>query len=241
MQDFNSFIQSLLSNPNPQGGMMGGGGNQTNRNFYDQAGNDAYYQNPYRMQDSIDAGMLKRKEADAAMAAAMGQQMPQTNGGGSDGYGNGLTPDQIAFLDAETLDERGARIQTDFGKLFNPVSLLAGMLSGPTREGPNAPIVDSMRYTAAAKAEQARQQEFNNSLMVSENSKRAAAQAAQQQQAAQQEAAAQAAIQSQAQAYFAAQNTSSGNNSNDSYGGYGGFSGSDAGGGGFGPSSAGGM
>jgi uncharacterized membrane protein len=25
MQDFNSFIQSLLSNPSPQGGMMGGG------------------------------------------------------------------------------------------------------------------------------------------------------------------------------------------------------------------------
>jgi hypothetical protein len=94
MQDFNSFIQSLLSNPSPQGGMMGGGGNQTNRNFYDQAGNDAYYQNPYRMQDSIDAAMLKRKEADDAMAAAMGQQMPQTNGkldgdGGYDGDGGG--------------------------------------------------------------------------------------------------------------------------------------------------------
>jgi hypothetical protein len=242
MQDFNSFIQSLLSNPNPQGGMMGGGGNQPNRQFYDQAGNDAYYQNPYRMQDSIDAGMLKRKEADAAMAAAMGQQMPQTNGGGGGGdFGMQLSPDQIAFLDAETLDERGARIQNDFAKLFNPIPSLVGMLSGPTREGPNAPVVDSSSYSAAAKAEQARQQEFNNSLMVSENSKRAAAQVAQQQQAAQQEAAAQAAIQSQAQAYFAAQNTSSGNNSNDSYGGYGGFSGSDAGGGGFGPSSAGGM
>ncbi len=235
MQDFNSFIQSLLSNPNPQGGMMGGGGNQPNRQFYDQAGNDAYYQNPYRMQDSIDAGMLKRKEADAAMAAAMGQQMPQTNGGGSDGYGMQLSPEQIAFLDAETLDQRGARIQNDFAKLFNPIPSLVGMLSGPPREGPNAPVVDSSSYSAAAKAEQARQQEFNNSLMVSENSKRAAAQAAQQ------EAAAQAAIQSQAQAYFAAQNTSSGNNSNDSYGGYGGFSGRDAGGGGFGPSSAGGM
>jgi len=235
MQDFNSFIQSLLSNPNPQGGMMGGGGNQPNRQFYDQAGNDAYYQNPYRMQDSIDAGMLKRKEADAAMAAAMGQQMPQTNGGGSDGYGMQLSPEQIAFLDAETLDQRGARIQNDFAKLFNPIPSLVGMLSGPPREGPNAPVVDSSSYSAAAKAEQARQQEFNNSLMVSENSKRAAAQAAQQ------EAAAQAAIQSQAQAYFAAQNTSSGNDSNDSYGGYGGFSGRDAGGGGFGPSSAGGM
>jgi len=195
MQDFNSFIQSLLSNPSPQGGMMGGGGNQPNRNFYDQAGNDAYYQNPFRMQDSIDAGMLKRKEADAAMAAAMGQQTPQTNGGGSDGYGMQLSPDQIAFLDAETLDQRGARIQNDFANLFNPISSLAGLFSGPTREGPNAPIVDSMSYSAAAKAEQARQQEFNNSLMVSENSKRAAAQAAQQQEAQQA-----AAINAQAQA-----------------------------------------
>ena len=150
MQDFNSFIQSLLSNPNPQGGMMGGGGNQPNRQFYDQAGNDAYYQNPYRMQDSIDAGMLKRKEADAAMAAAMGQQMPQNNGGGSDGYGSGLTPDQIAFLDAETLDERGARIKNDFAKLFNPVSLLAGMLTGPARGVVNAPITNLDTYSPAA-------------------------------------------------------------------------------------------
>jgi hypothetical protein len=150
MQHFNSFLQSLFGDSNPKGGMMGGGGNQTNRQFYDQAGNDAYYQNPYRMQDSIDAGMLKRKEADAAMAAAMGQQMPQNNGGGSDGYGNGLTPDQIAFLDAETLDQRGARIKDDFAKLFNPIPSLVGMLSGPTRGVVNAPITNLDTYSPAA-------------------------------------------------------------------------------------------
>jgi hypothetical protein len=118
MQDFNSFIQSLLSNPSPQGGMMGGGGNQPNRNFYDQAGNDAYYQNPYRMQDSIDAAMLKRKEADAATAAAMGQQMPVIDGGGSDGYNGdntGFAPSAPTIGSMNAQDTAFAALQATQG------------------------------------------------------------------------------------------------------------------------------
>jgi hypothetical protein len=134
MQDFNSFIQSLLSNPSPQGGMMGGGGNQTNRNFYDQAGNDAYYQNPYRMQDSIDAAMLKRKEADAAMAAAMGQQMPVIDGGGEgggyDGNNAGFAPSGPTIGSMNAQDAAFAALQATQGltpstaALMGPLGLL---------------------------------------------------------------------------------------------------------------------
>jgi len=134
MQDFNSFIQSLLSNPSPQGGMMGGGGNQPNRQFYDQAGNDAYYQNPYRMQDSIDAAMLKRKEADAAMAAAMGQQMPVIDGGGEgggyDGNNTGFAPSGPTIGSMNAQDAAFAALQATQGltpstaALMGPLGLL---------------------------------------------------------------------------------------------------------------------
>jgi len=102
--DFTKYVQTLMANTNPQGGM-------------------------FRMQDEIDARNRKAKEAAAAQAAkaAGGMFVSTPSGGGSDSSNVTLTPEQIAFLEKETPDERYARITGDWFGL----KPMAGMLLDP--------------------------------------------------------------------------------------------------------------
>ena len=99
MNEFDSFIQELLGNPNPKGNMFTG-------QFVKDQREDDYYKNPFRMQDSIDEAMRKKLAEEAAAKAAAAAQVEQTTSdGGSDSaptqsvYGNygadGLAPTTI--------------------------------------------------------------------------------------------------------------------------------------------------
>jgi hypothetical protein len=126
--NFDDYIQQLLGNRNPQGNMLTGV--STTPNFYNQAQNNDYYNNPYRQQDSIDAAMAKKLADEQALA----QQLGIPNAGGMMSGGGGgdsevsLTPDQIAYFDAETGMERDARMNNIFNGITAPI---AGLLGGP--------------------------------------------------------------------------------------------------------------
>ena len=68
--NFDDYIQELLGNPNPKGNMLTGV--STAPNFYNQAQNNDYYSNPFRRQDSIDAGMAKKLADEQALARQLG-------------------------------------------------------------------------------------------------------------------------------------------------------------------------
>ena len=83
--NFDDYIQQLLGNRNPQGNMLTGV--STAPNFYNQAQNNDYYNNPYRRQDSIDAGMAKKLADEQELARQLG--IPANTGmlaGDSGGY-----------------------------------------------------------------------------------------------------------------------------------------------------------
>ena len=106
--DFTQYVQTLMANTNPQGGMFG-------------------------MQDIIDERMRKSKEAAAAKTAqaAGGMFVPVARGGGGDSGGNvELTPEQIAFLERETPEERYARITGDWFGLKPIGATMFGGLGG---------------------------------------------------------------------------------------------------------------
>ena len=116
--DFTTYVQNLLLNTNPQGGMM--------------TDAEAYRTDPFRRQNAINASLdeaLKKKQAEeAARAAAAGGGMGMMgSGGGESGGGVPLTQEQIDFLERETLDERGERLKADWLGL----KPLAGMLLDP--------------------------------------------------------------------------------------------------------------
>ena len=177
---FDNFIQELLGNRNPQGNMLTGV--STTPNFYNQAQNNDYYNNPFRRQDSIDAAMAKKLADEQALA----QQLGLSNAGGMMSGGGGgdsevsLTPDQIAYFDEETLDERGVRIKNDLGWLAKP---LAGMLLGPMGVG-MAQLGQSMNTSSDFNGpirtpDAIRQQiQLQQSLMADEQRKRESAQVA---------------------------------------------------------------
>ena len=104
--DFTNYVQTLLSEPNPQGGM-------------------------FRMQDIVDERKRKAKEEEEAKARALAGGLGMFNqvsgGSGSDSKNVELTPEQIAFLENETLDQRGERLKRDWLGL-KPI---AGMLLDP--------------------------------------------------------------------------------------------------------------
>ena len=91
---FDNFIQEMLGNRNPQGNMLTGV--STAPNFYNQAQNNDYYNNPFRRQDSIDAGMAKKLADEQALARQLG--IPTTTattgmfGGDSSGGYDGNSP-----------------------------------------------------------------------------------------------------------------------------------------------------
>ena len=102
--DFTQYVQTLMANTNPQGGMFG-------------------------MQDIIDERMRKSKEAAAAKTAqaAGGMFVPASGGGGESGGDVQLTKEQLEFLGRELPEERYARITGDWFGL-KPI---AGMLLDP--------------------------------------------------------------------------------------------------------------
>ena len=98
--DFTNYVQTLLSEPNPQGGM-------------------------FRMQDIVDERKRKAKEEEEAKARALAGGLGmfnQVSGGSESGGGVTLTPEQIAFLENETLDQRGERLKQDWLGL-KPIAL----------------------------------------------------------------------------------------------------------------------
>ena len=184
--NFDSYIQALLGNPNPKGNMLTGV--STTPNFYNQAQNNDYYNNRFRKQnsiDSIDAAMAKKLADEQALA----QQLGLSNAGGmmSGGGGGGdsevsLTPDQIAYFDAETDMERDARMNNIFSGIAAP---LAGLLGGPIGYGlaglvPNSAPVYSGRDDYSTRSPDAIRQEIQlqQSLMADEQRKRESAQVA---------------------------------------------------------------
>ena len=117
--DFSTYVQNLLLNPNPQGGMM--------------TDAEAYRADPFRRQNAINTSLdeaLKKKQAEEAARAAAaggGMGMMSSGGGGDSGNNVQLTEEQLAFLENETLDQRGERIKNDWFGL----KPMAGMLLDP--------------------------------------------------------------------------------------------------------------
>ena len=227
---FDNFIQEMLGNRNPQGNMLTGV--STAPNFYNQAQNNDYYNNPFRRKDSIDAAMAKKLADEQALA----QQLGLSNAGGMMSGGGGgdsevsLTPEQIAYFDAETDMERDARMNNIFSGIAAP---LAGLLGGPLGYGlgslvPNSAPVYSGRDDYSTRSPALIRQQIQAEQA---QAAQAAAQAAAKAQAAAQAQAQIDADQSRAMSYMESQG----------FGGDSGFTGSQAGGGGFGPSSAGEM
>ena len=110
--DFTKYVQTLLLDTNPQGGMLD--------------------RDPFRRQNEIDARIKQEQEAQAAKAAQTagvgGGMFGGSSSGGSDSGNNvQLTKEQLAFLENETLDQRGERLKRDWLGL-KPI---AGMLLDP--------------------------------------------------------------------------------------------------------------
>jgi hypothetical protein len=160
--DFANYVQTLLLNPNPQGNMM--------------TDAEAFRADPFRRQNAINANLdaaLKKKqmEEEAARAAAAGggggMGMMSSGGGGDSGNNVQLTEEQLAFLENETLDQRGARIQNDWFGL-KPI---AGMLLDPLGTFltyPKQEPVPSRVATAQTPAQIAQQQREIEQRVIAE-------------------------------------------------------------------------
>ena len=121
--DFSTYVQNLLLNTNPQGGMMSDA--------------EAYRADPLRRQNAINASLeeaLKKKQAEeAARAAAAGGGMGMMGGGsgGDSGTPTELTEDQKAFFDWMENTPEGQAFKDQRGQqlnnLFGLMSPMAGM------------------------------------------------------------------------------------------------------------------
>jgi len=165
--DFTTYVQNLLLNPNPQGGMMSDA--------------EAYRADPLRKQNAINASLdeaLKKKQAEEAAraAAAGGGGMGMMSGGGSDSpmgrnaiqeredalRAANLPEDEVQAIMAAEQEARGRAIN-DFltnlskGGLFGIASqLLGGTLVAP---GMNAPVETRTGKTPAQIAQEQREAE----------------------------------------------------------------------------------
>jgi hypothetical protein len=126
--DFTTYVQNLLLNTNPQGGMMSDA--------------EAYRADPFRRQNAINASLeeaLKKKQAEeAARAAAVGGGMGMMGSvSGDSGTPTELTEDQKAFFDwmentpegQAFKDQRGQQLSNLFG-LMSPMSGMNIMKNG---------------------------------------------------------------------------------------------------------------
>jgi len=155
--DFTTYVQNLLLNTNPQGGMM--------------TDAEAYRADPFRRQNAINASLdeaLKKKQAEeAAKAAAARGGMGMMSGGGSDSpmgrnaiqeredalRAANLPEDEVQAIMAAEQEARGRAIN-DFltnlskGGLFGIASqLLGGTLREP---GMNAPVINNSTRSPGA-------------------------------------------------------------------------------------------
>ena len=85
MADFNSYIQSLMQNPNPQGGMMGTGRSSqlvTPEQLLQGRGADtsSYVADPFRAQNFIDSGQFATQQNANIDAYNAGRQSPAVFG-----------------------------------------------------------------------------------------------------------------------------------------------------------------
>ena len=125
--DFSTYVQNLLLNPNPQGGMM--------------TDAEAYRADPFRRQNAINASLdeaLKKKQAEEAVRAATAAGgMGMMGSGGDSGTPTELTEDQKAFFDwmentpegQAFKDQRGQQLSNLFG-LMSPMSGMNIMKNG---------------------------------------------------------------------------------------------------------------
>lgn len=120
--DFSTYVQNLLLNTNPQGGMMSDA--------------EAYRADPFRRQNAINASLdeaLKKKQAEEAAAAGGGMGMGMMGGGsgGDSGTPTELTEDQKAFFDWMENTPEGQAFKDQRGQqlsnLFGLMSPMAGM------------------------------------------------------------------------------------------------------------------
>jgi hypothetical protein len=121
--DFSTYVQNLLLNTNPQGGMMSDA--------------EAYRADPFRRQNAINASLdeaLKKKQAEEAAkvaAARGGMGMMGGGSGGDSGTPTELTEDQKAFFDWMENTPEGQAFKDQRGQqlnnLFGLMSPMAGM------------------------------------------------------------------------------------------------------------------
>ena len=126
--DFTTYVQNLLLNPNPQGGMM--------------TDAEVYRADPFRRQNAINASLdeaLKKKQAEEAAraAAAAGGMGMMGSVSGDSGTPTELTEDQKAFFDwmentpegQAFKDQRGQQLNNLFG-LMTPMGGMNIMQNG---------------------------------------------------------------------------------------------------------------
>lgn len=118
--DFSTYVQNLLLNPNPQGGMMSDA--------------EAYRADPFRRQNAINASLdeaLKKKQAEEAAKAAATRGGGMMGSGGDSGTPTELTEDQKAFFDWMENTPEGQAFKDQRGQqlnnLFGLMSPMAGM------------------------------------------------------------------------------------------------------------------
>ena len=143
--DFSTYVQNLLLNTNPQGGMMSDA--------------EAYRADPFRRQNAINASLeeaLKKKQAEeAARAAAVGGGGYSMFGRNNTPYDSGsgeveLTKEQLEWLGRETLNERGNRLKNDwFGLKPIGAYLGGGMLGFGGYLDSQIPTLNDLMYQQA--------------------------------------------------------------------------------------------
>ena len=126
---FDNFIQEMLGNRNPQGNMLTGV--STAPNFYNQAQNNDYYNNPFRRQDSIDAAMAKKLADEQELARQLG--IPANTGmlaGDSGGYDSPTASDAIDMGGDAGLGGPGGNVDGTAPNMGGVIGAVLGGLFG---------------------------------------------------------------------------------------------------------------
>ena len=132
--DFATYVQNLLLNPNPQGGMMSDA--------------EAYRADPFRRQNAINASLdeaLKKKQAEEAAraAAAGGGGMFGTGGSGDSGNGNQSYSSWMDAQEGESEEARQDRIAQ--WAMENPIQAqFMGYLQGAFAKHPLGLLQEQM-------------------------------------------------------------------------------------------------
>jgi hypothetical protein len=135
--DFSTYVQNLLLNTNPQGGMMSDA--------------EAYRADPFRRQNAINASLEEALKKKQVAAGGGGGMFGRNNTPYDSGSGKGeLTQEQIDFLERETPEERYARITGDWFGLKPIGAVMGGGLFGLNSYlDSQVPTLNSLMYNAA--------------------------------------------------------------------------------------------